>query len=239
MHAHHEALAMTNLGVLQFAEGCYHESQDLLKKALERHQEYSKQLAEDQALGAISLTSLSIQIKKDLSLAKHPVNERNLVSQLNEYSTLDAMIADLLNNLAACHEVIGEMADAQKFFEESLQLRMIVYGKESLKVAETMQNLATILDSQGKYVESENYLRQALSIETKELGEDHIETAVTMNNLGVLLAHLEKYGESRELLERSVQLRETFYGPHNHLTVCARQNLDFVLSKLTDETPKP
>jgi tetratricopeptide (TPR) repeat protein len=153
IRTHHEAIAMTNLGVLQFAEGCYKESQDIMKKALEKHQEINKQLQQSNSasltttattttgeLPVESLTALCIQIKKDLSLLPPNASsstpnrkgssgsnapERLLVSQLNEYSTLDAMIADLLNNLAACHEVIGELTDAEKFFEESLQLRMV------------------------------------------------------------------------------------------------------------------
>jgi tetratricopeptide (TPR) repeat protein len=100
-----------------------------------------------------------------------------------------------------------------------------------------MQNLATILDAQQKYPQAEKYLREALRIERKELGEEHIETAVTMNNLGVLLAHLGTYEEAKRLLDKSVSLREAFYGPNHHLTICARQNLDFVVAKMTEGTP--
>ena len=42
------------------------------------------------------------------------------------------------------------MEEAKPFYEESLQLRTVVYGEKSIKVAESKQNLATILDSQGR-----------------------------------------------------------------------------------------
>jgi hypothetical protein len=37
---HHEMLANANLGIIQFAEGCYQESKELLTKALLKHQEF-------------------------------------------------------------------------------------------------------------------------------------------------------------------------------------------------------
>lgn len=257
----YETAAMMNLGMIQFIEGCYKESKDLLHQALEKHRQFSHPFylareervkerqrshsstnstrsnasrnvsnapLEHQDLSMPSLTSLSVLIKRDMSLIKSHGNERVLVSKLNEFSTLDAMIADLLNNLAACYEVMGELEMAKTLFQEALQLRMIVYGRQSLKVAETMQNLATILDALGAYATSEEYLTEALEIEKKELGEGHIETAITMNNLGVLLAHVHNYDRAKELLEESVRLRENFYGSHHHLTLCARQNLEYV-----------
>ena len=44
------------------------------------------------------------------------------------------------------------MEEAKPLYEESLQLRTVVYGERSIKVAESKQNLATILDSQGKWL---------------------------------------------------------------------------------------
>ena len=38
---------------------------------------------------------------------------------------MDAIIADLLNNLAACYEVMGDVASAMNFYQESLKLRPV------------------------------------------------------------------------------------------------------------------
>ena len=48
------------------------------------------------------------------------------------------------------YQVLGSMEEAKPLYEESLQLRTVVYGERSIKVAESKQNLATILDSQGR-----------------------------------------------------------------------------------------
>ncbi len=125
---HLETATMMNLGMLQFIEGCYNESKDLLQQALDKHREWRSCKMCDES--SQCLTSASVLIKRDLSLLKgetnfHNVNEKVMISKLNEYSTLDAMIADLLNNLAACYEVMGELSLAKTLFEECLQLRVV------------------------------------------------------------------------------------------------------------------
>ncbi len=123
-----ETATMMNLGMLQFIEGCYNESKDLLQQALDKHREWrSCKMCNESSQ---CLTSASVLIKRDLSLLKgatnfHNANEKIMISKINEYSTLDAMIADLLNNLAACYEVMGELSMAKTLFEECLQLRVV------------------------------------------------------------------------------------------------------------------
>lgn len=147
IEASYVTAAIMNLGMIQFIEGCYKDSIDLLHKALEKHRQYSHPfysrreerttskersyststvpLSTAQEPSSPSLTSLSILIKRDLSLINAHANERVIVSRLNEFSTLDAMIADLLNNLAACYEVMGDLEMAKTLFHESLQLRIV------------------------------------------------------------------------------------------------------------------
>jgi hypothetical protein len=84
-----------------------------------------KDLSLQKQSSSSSLASSSTPGGGSSSLSVSAHEGRTVLNQLNEYSTLDAMIADLFNNLAACHEVIGEIQDAKKLFEESLQLRRV------------------------------------------------------------------------------------------------------------------
>ena len=66
------------------------------------------------------------------------------------------ILVGLINTFIQTHhtlphdcQVLGSMEEAKPLYEESLQLRTVVYGERSIKVAESKQNLATILDSQG------------------------------------------------------------------------------------------
>ena len=46
-------------------------------------------------------------------------------AKISEHGSVDAIIADLLNNLAACYEVMGDVVSAMKFYQESLKLRQV------------------------------------------------------------------------------------------------------------------
>jgi hypothetical protein len=74
------------------------------------------------------LTSLAIALKKEQALQKDPMTneEKQFMTEIREHnSSLDSMIADVLNNLAACNEVMGHYEDARLYYEESLHLRKV------------------------------------------------------------------------------------------------------------------
>lgn len=224
----HQAVVLSNLGVIEFAQGRYEDAHRLMQLALEQLKAREGLVIHDTS--TVSLSTLSLAIKKDRGFQN---DHRVTASELREHASIDAMVADLLNNLAASFEVTGQYENARHMYEDSMKLRVIVHGPHSLKVAESMQNLATILDQQGAMLEAEKLLGKALEIEIQELGPKHVETAVTMNNLGVLCAHLGMLDRAKDLLGESVSIRRDHYGDSHHLTLCALQNLTFVERKIS------
>jgi tetratricopeptide (TPR) repeat protein len=229
------ALALSNLGVLEFGEGRFKEAKELLKRAIEeRHRtivESGKSEQKEQEGDGDNLTSITLALKRDMSFRQLPDAQRFLAGEIKDHATIDAMTSDLFNNLAACCEVIGDLQEAQQFYEESLMLRKIVDGERTIKVAESYQNIATILDFQGHQKEAEKLLEQALDIEVELYGSDSVESSVTLNNLAVLCEHLNKLEQAQSLLERCVAIRTAAYGADHHYTQSVRQNLDYVLNK--------
>lgn len=226
----HKSLALSNLGVLEFAEGRYEEAKRLLSEALDERRKIHM-LHGDNEPPTPSVTALTLEMKRDIAFHRLPKEKMFLAAELKDHATVDAMTADLLNNLAACYEVAGEFNESKKLYEESLNLRKIIFGDRSLKAAESMQNLATILDSQGDFQESKKLLEESLLIEELIHGENHIDTAVSLNNLGVLCAHLGDLPRAEKLLERSVNIRVKTYGENHNLTKSSKQNLDYVVNK--------
>jgi len=232
---------LSNIGLIEFAEGRYNEAKALLTEAVAMRKKdgHKKKLKEGGEGGSPSinlmdgLESLSIELSQDhMMFWKSPTMEqKRLAASLKEHGSVDVVTADSLNNLAACLEVLGRLDEAKPLYEESLNLRKIVYGEHSLKAAESMQNLATILDSQGHLREAEDMLIESLSIYEAILGKESPEAAVTMNNLGVLLCHLGRMERALELLDQTVKTRQRVYGESHHFTVCAKQNLDYVVNK--------
>ena len=86
-----------------------------------------------------------------LLLAK-PLYEESLPSYHHPLSSLPIIITTSLLCHSSLRQVLGNMDEAKPLYEESLQLRTVVYGERSIKVAESKQNLATILDSQGRFL---------------------------------------------------------------------------------------
>lgn len=41
---------------------------------------------------------------------------------------LDSMFADLMNNLAACYELSGDLDNAKKLYEDSMSLRKVNFN---------------------------------------------------------------------------------------------------------------
>ena len=52
--------------------------------------------------------------------------KQNMVENLYSTSVMDVLIADSLNNLAACLEVLGAMEQAKPLYEQSLALRKVM-----------------------------------------------------------------------------------------------------------------
>ena len=133
----------------------------------------------------VSLQSLVLSLEKD-NLVHYDASQERAKVALQDHYKADSILGDACNNLAACYEVTGNLAEAKKFYQESLQLRKLIYGPRGAKVAESYQNLATVLDYEGNLIEADELYHQALSVFRELYGENCRQVAVTLNNLGLL-----------------------------------------------------
>lgn len=56
---------------------------------------------------------------------KVPEEQKLLAQELNKHGQVDGVIADTINNLAACLELLGRIEDAKVMYEESLKMRKV------------------------------------------------------------------------------------------------------------------
>lgn len=122
---HNEAILLSHLGVLEFAEGRSEEAHRMLTDVVERYRNKMAKPVDTNNPFQFNLTSLAIAMKKDVALQKLPESDKAVIAELREHGTLDAMVADVLNNLGACHEVLGQLEDARKLYEDSMELRKV------------------------------------------------------------------------------------------------------------------
>ena len=90
--------------------GRYEEAKALLSQALFAFKTCHSEIKEE-CLTDLNIESLSIALRKDMMFHRLPDSQKILASILTEHSDIDALTSDLLNNLAACNEVLGKYID--------------------------------------------------------------------------------------------------------------------------------
>jgi tetratricopeptide (TPR) repeat protein len=78
-----------------------------------------------------------------------------------------------MNNLAVVLDKQDKYDEAEKLYQQTLQLREKVLGNKNADTLISMSNLALVLCMQGKYDEVEKMCLQALQLRKKVLGVEH------------------------------------------------------------------
>ena len=105
-----------------------------------------------------------------------------------------------------------DFAKAESIYRRLLELRVEVFGEESVEVALTRNNLGVTLVRQKKYQESEEAFGRALGLWTDLLGPEHHQVANTARNVGRALQLQGRYAEALPYLERALEIQRTFWG---------------------------
>ena len=103
-------------------------------------------------------------------------------------------------------------AEAEAFFQQSLQIMEQVFGPDHPDVANSLIGLAVLYSEQGKYAEAEPLYQRALRIQEQTLGPDHPDVAYPLLNLASLYKEQGKYAEAEPLYQRCLHIREQALG---------------------------
>lgn len=124
-------------------------------------------------------------------------------------------VANVLNNLAALHQVRGEYRQAEALSRRSVSILEDIFENKRALIAEldadtitalkqihqqSLTHLATALRSQARYGEAEPLYRRALAIAEDTFGPHHPEAASSLDNLGALYKYWGRYEEAEPLL---------------------------------------
>lgn len=108
--------------------------------------------------------------------------------------------------------------DALLCWQNALEVRLQILGKDHLDVANTYNNIGIAQGKIGKYEDAINSLHRAQDIRKKELGEDHTEVAATLHNIGNVYQQSGDFLKAVEYFYLSKQLQEIHLGK-NHVQV--------------------
>ena len=106
---------------------------------------------------------------------------------------------------------------ARSFYEKSLQMKYLVYGKEAKNtdLAFTLRSLALLEDNAGRNAQAEDSYQKALEMLYHFYGgkqAQNAEIAAVLDGLGTVKFNQGEYTESRHFLDQSLAMKEAVYG---------------------------
>jgi Tfp pilus assembly protein PilF len=146
----------------------------------------------------------------------------------------DTQAAWLCNELGFHLDVVGQYAEARRYYERALAIREQVLGPEHPDTATSLNNLGALLQAQGSLGGARRYYERALAIREQVLGPEHPDTAQSLNNLGVLLQEQGDLGGARRYYERALAIWEWVLGPEHPDTAQSLNNLGALLQEQGD-----
>jgi tetratricopeptide (TPR) repeat protein len=147
-------------------------------------------------------------------LLPHALACLTLAEQWDEY------ILSLMNHVATYLYKRARYAEAQQFFECSLETGERILGPEHSLVAETLHGLAQLSLEQGQYTRAESLFQRAVQIREKALGADHPMVAASINMLGILYWKRGRHEQAELMLQRALHIWEQALGPdHPYVTL--------------------
>jgi Flp pilus assembly protein TadD len=96
------------------------------------------------------------------------------------------------------------LAEAEKLYEENLDVQRRVQGPEHPDTLVVMMNLAAVLDSAGHYAEAEKLNRETLEVRRRVQGPESPGTAGSTYNLACVAALRGRPDEALSLLTEAV-----------------------------------
>jgi tetratricopeptide (TPR) repeat protein len=98
----------------------------------------------------------------------------------------DREIADIYYQLGWTMDEQGEYADAIKFYEKSLEIRLQNLPPNHPDLASSYNNISMMYDDRGEYSKALSYCTKALEIKQKTLPANHPDLTTSYNNIGTI-----------------------------------------------------
>jgi tetratricopeptide (TPR) repeat protein len=178
-----------------------------------------------------------LQRKGDLSGAFDALNEalvRQRAGAGGGAGESNATVAATVNNLGALKYMMGDWKSAVAYYEQSLDMHLIVHGREHSDTAGSYHNLATALKHSGDLRRALEMERTALAIRSHVVGQDHPDTAASHYSLAHLLSELGELDGSLEQYQQALSIQESVYGALHSVTASTHNNMGAVLYQKGD-----
>jgi serine/threonine protein kinase len=124
-----------------------------------------------------------------------------------------------MNHLASAYHYAGELREALKLFEETLQLRQRLVGPDHADTLTSMHNVAEACFALGRTQDAIQLHEQTLELRKAKLGHDHRDALVSMHSLAVSYNAAARFRDAIKLLEEALPLWRATLGQHHRETL--------------------
>jgi len=145
------------------------------------------------------------------------------IGEAQKFGSNDPRLAQSISGLAQAYLLQGNLAAAERQFQQALTIYEKAAGATDPNVAMALNNLATVQRLRKNYEEAMRLSRRSLAILEKAYGTQHPNVAIGQNNLAMILRLHGDYEEARILSEQSLSILEKALGPE-HVNVAISLN---------------
>jgi CHAT domain-containing protein/tetratricopeptide (TPR) repeat protein len=203
-----------DLGDVKNARSCLEEAVGIFSHAFGR--------AHPAALHAMTQLGMALKAGGDLQGAK-ALQEEAL--PLAEILQADAETYAVLNNLGGLSLDLGDLGQAQTYFERAVRHCETKFGPEHPWTALSLNNLGGALREAGDLHGAKLYFERSLAIRETIFHGDHPEVANGLINVGGVLLNLGNAEGARQAFEKALGILERLYGPGHPAIVPSLTNL--------------
>jgi CHAT domain-containing protein len=114
------------------------------------------------------------------------VAEKALAVTIREFGADHERTAIQTYSVGMFAEAAGRLADAERYYSQSVRIRNKIYGAESAGTAQAVEKQASVMLRQGRAAEAEVLLQRVLKIRSDLVGSQHAFTASARAELGAV-----------------------------------------------------
>ncbi len=133
--------------------------------------------------------------------------------------------AHILHALGQTYQGLGLWDDAEKLYQESLEIRQNALGRSHRDTLASMNNLAVTYQAAGRNHEAIPLSEETLRLRREKLGPEHPDTLTSVNILACAYTGAGRNQEAIPLFKETLRLRRKNLGPEHPDTLTSMNNL--------------
>jgi serine/threonine protein kinase/tetratricopeptide (TPR) repeat protein len=216
------------IGLLQYRQGRYEESEELLESVLIRQRSVLGDEHPDVFWSAVRLSWVLIEDGRyedaENLLTEVLKRQRRLLGDEHRAT------ATTMNSLAVVYTDQQRYEEAQALHSDVLAIRSRVLGPTDPDTLKSMTNLAILSYYQGRLDDAAALFHDVLDVQTETLGPDHPVTLGSTNNLAVIYERQGRLDEAQRLHEQALATKTRVLGRDHPETLSSQYNLAIVLT---------